>query len=276
MELPVGAVLPYLSFNLPNGYLLCDGNKFDKDKYPFLFDVLKTDILPDLREVALFGCGRNQNFNFKCHDVFNLFETKDDCLQEHEHYATFGTNNSDENNETFAITYNLAGPNIDTYENIITEQITNSEKTPPVRTGNVTRCKGYGVNYIIKAEKTNKIPQIELETYIKQKVEEEIKKKIQVHQFTKYYQSDFDEKILIDNLNGKIFYNKFSTDKKEIYLQNISSKKLKVITFNAGLSQGNLIEEFYLNPEVQVILYINIGQDPYKEYEFVIQAFEVL
>lgn len=56
--LPIGAILPFSSDTVPNGWLLCDGSSFSTTSYPELFDVIGTTYgydadrnpkLPDLR-----------------------------------------------------------------------------------------------------------------------------------------------------------------------------------------------------------------------------------
>lgn len=56
--LPIGAILPFSSNTIPNGWLLCDGSSFSVTSYPELFDVIGTTYgwdddrnpkLPDLR-----------------------------------------------------------------------------------------------------------------------------------------------------------------------------------------------------------------------------------
>ena len=56
--LPIGAILPFSSDTIPNGWLLCDGSSFSVTSYPELFDVIGTTYgydddrnpkLPDLR-----------------------------------------------------------------------------------------------------------------------------------------------------------------------------------------------------------------------------------
>ena len=56
--LPIGAILPFSSDTIPNGWLLCDGSSFSTTSYPELFDVIgitygydddRNPKLPDLR-----------------------------------------------------------------------------------------------------------------------------------------------------------------------------------------------------------------------------------
>lgn len=42
MLVPVGSIFPYAQSSAPNGYLLCDGNTYDRDSYPELFAVIGT------------------------------------------------------------------------------------------------------------------------------------------------------------------------------------------------------------------------------------------
>ena len=64
---PVGSIQMWPSENLPNGYHLCDGSSFDKNKYPLLYAVLGTTYggsgnsfnLPDMRGLFVAGKGDN-------------------------------------------------------------------------------------------------------------------------------------------------------------------------------------------------------------------------
>ena len=57
---PVGAIFAYYGEFAPQGYLLCDGNEFDVNKYPELFNLLGSNRTPDLRNKTIFGAGNKQ------------------------------------------------------------------------------------------------------------------------------------------------------------------------------------------------------------------------
>ncbi|MBD2782957.1 tail fiber protein [Xenorhabdus sp. 38] len=47
--LPIGVPVPWLTENPPEGWLICNGNSFDKAKYPKLAFTYPSGVLPDLR-----------------------------------------------------------------------------------------------------------------------------------------------------------------------------------------------------------------------------------
>ena len=62
--LPIGAILPFSSDTIPNGWLLCDGSVIEQEDYPELFEVLAGNYgiisreeirLPDLRGKVTVG-----------------------------------------------------------------------------------------------------------------------------------------------------------------------------------------------------------------------------
>lgn len=80
LEHQVGVIVGFPG-NVPNGYLLCDGNRFDKNKYPELYEYLGTDVLPDYRECVLVGAGQNTTDSIATHDVYTVGQFKDDQIQ---------------------------------------------------------------------------------------------------------------------------------------------------------------------------------------------------
>ncbi len=105
-EHQVGVIVGFPG-NVPNGYLLCDGNRFDKNKYPELYEYLGTDVLPDYRECVLVGAGQNTTDSIVTHDVYTLGEFKDDQLKDH--YHGIQTNGSSDR-----YTINTSSPNVNT------------------------------------------------------------------------------------------------------------------------------------------------------------------
>ena len=56
--IPVGTIAPYAGSSAPEGWLMCQGDEFDTDKYPDLYAVLgNSNTLPDLRNRFLVGVG---------------------------------------------------------------------------------------------------------------------------------------------------------------------------------------------------------------------------
>lgn len=139
--LPSGIVVPYLCQLNKEGYLECDGSTYDTEKYPGLYDVLGTNVLPDYREVTLVGVGENTTDSIAAHDTFTVGQFKDDQLQTHRH------------------TYN----NITTRTQVATQngaprQATDTSRTSggaTGRTASVTRSKSVGVYFYINAGHLN-------------------------------------------------------------------------------------------------------------------------
>lgn len=130
---PVGVVVAYMGEEPPDGWLLCDGSRFDAARHPALYRVLGTDVLPDMREAALVGTGTRAAGTDR-HDAFALGEFKDDAFASHTHvYNTLGT----------AIG---AG-----FGQSVTGNMYVPLATTAAGSGNVTRGKRLGVNYIIRA-----------------------------------------------------------------------------------------------------------------------------
>ena len=81
---PIGTILSFISDNVPNGYLLCDGREIIQSEYPELYNLLPKNIdnptrkyLPDLRGKFIRGnnSGRDllslQNQDFKTLQIMN-------------------------------------------------------------------------------------------------------------------------------------------------------------------------------------------------------------
>ena len=83
---PVGVVQAYMGAAAPDGWLLCDGSSFDVDEYPKLYEVLGSNILPDLRECTLKGTGTNAQGTV--HSTIALGAFQDDRNKSHSHTMT--------------------------------------------------------------------------------------------------------------------------------------------------------------------------------------------
>lgn len=132
---PVGSILALYTSTIPRGYLLCDGRDTTgtaeelQTVYPYLYAALgNSNVLPDLREMALVGVGENTTDTTTIHDTFTLGEFKDFQTSAHGHALAVETR----------ATFNNVGVPVgvaNTIRNVTT----------------VTRGKRKGVNFIIKA-----------------------------------------------------------------------------------------------------------------------------
>lgn len=148
--LPLGSIIPLHTTKVPAGFLPCNGTSFDRAQYPALYTLLGTDVLPDLRELALVGAGQNTTCTITAHDVYSVGQFKDDQLQDHDHYL--------KNHNIPADCVDVACNNITcTADGIYKDVTSNSFAKLSVgnikagRTGNTTHGKQYGVLYVIKA-----------------------------------------------------------------------------------------------------------------------------
>ena len=144
LEHQVGVIVGFPG-NVPNGYLLCDGNRFDKNKYPELYEYLGTDVLPDYRECVLVGAGQNTTNSIATHDVYTVGQFKDDQVQEHTHYVDLAYSN-----------WGGKSGNTNRIDSSQTSDISYTNKTPlkgisGARAGTVTHGKQKGLNWAIKA-----------------------------------------------------------------------------------------------------------------------------
>ena len=80
--MPIGSILALHDNRVPYGFLPCNGGEFDTTLYPALYTLLRTNKLPDLREMNLVGIGTNATANIATHDVYTLGQFKDDQAQE--------------------------------------------------------------------------------------------------------------------------------------------------------------------------------------------------
>ncbi|WP_167854275.1 shufflon system plasmid conjugative transfer pilus tip adhesin PilV [Escherichia sp. E1130] len=60
---PVGSPIPWPSNSIPNGYLLCNGQAFDRARNPKLAQAYPSGVLPDLRGVFLRGLDAGRGFD---------------------------------------------------------------------------------------------------------------------------------------------------------------------------------------------------------------------
>lgn len=135
--LPLGTILPLYTSSVPTGYLPCDGSTFDASEFPALYGLLGTNVLPDLREVALKGIGLNHNAtNHVSSTGLSVGEYLEDRFQNHSHYLSLQYGGGTAANVFFRSDGN-------------TSSCTGNVRTG--RTGATTEVKSVGVNYVIKA-----------------------------------------------------------------------------------------------------------------------------
>lgn len=60
-NLPVGTIMATCQKNYPAGWLLCDGKKFQQEKYQQLYTLLGKDTTPNLSGRVLLGVGKAQS-----------------------------------------------------------------------------------------------------------------------------------------------------------------------------------------------------------------------
>lgn len=60
---PIGTILSYIGSTAPTGYLLCNGATYDTTTYSELYELLGTNVLPDLRGRFLQGANGNLGTN---------------------------------------------------------------------------------------------------------------------------------------------------------------------------------------------------------------------
>lgn len=90
--LPVGTPIPYPLKTPPTGWLKCNGQTFDKAKYPELAKVYTSGKLPDLRGEFIRGWSDDRS---GIDDGRTLLSVQEDRMQPHIHQDTFGFGNRD-------------------------------------------------------------------------------------------------------------------------------------------------------------------------------------
>jgi len=56
---PIGTIFPYMGNSEPANYMFCNGQAFDKNTYPELYQILGTNTLPNLSGKFLLGSSTN-------------------------------------------------------------------------------------------------------------------------------------------------------------------------------------------------------------------------
>ncbi|WP_272653983.1 tail fiber protein, partial [Providencia sp. PROV091] len=62
-DYPVGAPIPWPQATAPSGFLVCNGQSFNKTTYPLLAKAYPTGVLPDLRGEFLRGLDAGRNID---------------------------------------------------------------------------------------------------------------------------------------------------------------------------------------------------------------------
>lgn len=151
---PLGAVYGIWSNTVPEGFLPCNGAQFDKTQYPFLYNMLGTDYLPDLRECTLVGIGENSTDTLSTHDIYTLGQFKDFATAGFSAAKTAGYTISG-NSVILNSTVNPAN------RKLVTQYVADADATDlqNLQTSSdiVTRMRSKGINYIIKAIPGNEV-----------------------------------------------------------------------------------------------------------------------
>lgn len=164
----VGEIKIWPALTLPgSNWMVCDGRELSRTEYAALFAVLgvtwgigdgvTTFNIPDLRETAPVGAGKNTTDVFEApeidpstgvagtqsHDVYAVGEFKDDQLQSHEH--KLGANGMVQ-----GILYVSVGTGTVKCQISGSETLFTTNLSTDTRSGTTTRGKRKGVNYIIR------------------------------------------------------------------------------------------------------------------------------
>lgn len=153
--LPPGMMAPYGGGSAPSGWLLCDGTAVSRTTYATLFTAIgvvwgvgdgsTTFNLPDLRASAPVGAGTSVGYTQN--ETYSLGAKYNDQMQGHWHQMYGASSGS---GSSFNVgTTNNSGTYTALSDDKVREPKTDGTNGTP-RTGNATRGKVVGVNYIIK------------------------------------------------------------------------------------------------------------------------------
>ena len=149
---PIGSILATVNEVLPWGWHICDGEGFDEERYPEIYDLLGTNKLPDLREATAVGAGENTTDAIEAHDIFELLEFKDDSYKIHGHTLTsaYRYAHADQTDNTMREEVSPEGwfgTRSLNYDNPTEAPVSGINSV-----GNVTMGKSFGVIYMIRME----------------------------------------------------------------------------------------------------------------------------
>ncbi|WP_415668699.1 phage tail protein [Xenorhabdus nematophila] len=84
-NVPVGVPLPWPQDKPPSGYLICNGDRFDKSRYPQLALAYPSGVLPDLRGEFIRGLDAGRNID----SVRKVLSFQEHSIQSHSHSGVF-------------------------------------------------------------------------------------------------------------------------------------------------------------------------------------------
>jgi microcystin-dependent protein len=151
---PSGSILMFAGSTAPDNWLLCDGTAVSRATYNKLFQAIGTTWgagngtttfnLPDMRGAAPAGVGTTPAFYTQA-ETIELGTKYNDQSQGHRHGLSIATGSG----QIFG-TSNIAISSNGTVSVGTTNDLTNDGTNGIPRTGNVTRGKRVGLNFIIK------------------------------------------------------------------------------------------------------------------------------
>jgi hypothetical protein len=190
-SLPIGVPVPWPTENPPEGWLICNGDSFDKEKYPKLAFAYPSGALPDLRGEFIRGLdtggaidpGRtilsHQNFAFEDHaltlptnmwnaDAEDTSTEKDIYAALSDNFAFVGKINSNgqweditqlkvylrDDGKPVGNNRELTMPNVAKYSELRTYKASTGWSNPNLnypQTANETRPRNIAFNYIVRA-----------------------------------------------------------------------------------------------------------------------------
>ena len=191
-EPDVGSIMMTYETEAPYGWFMCDGTDTEgtanelETCYPYLYDICGGNVLPDWRECAPVGAGRNTLDSMSAHDTFEVGQFKDSMISNHTHNRgtmnisgrimdVFGPSGSPQCRGDGAFSVALAGQRADItqyggvgvmpggigsnanmyayYATLNASGNWSGETSNPLncQAGSFTRGKRKGINFIIKA-----------------------------------------------------------------------------------------------------------------------------
>lgn len=140
MTYPVGAPIPWPQATAPAGFLVCNGQSFNKTTYPLLALAYPSGVLPDLRGEFIRGWDDGRGVD----QGRSLLSNQSDAFASHNHYirttssSTSPTEAGDPVRGQFGGTMNSAGG-------------VGSDKSIGMSGGSETRPRNIAFNYIVRA-----------------------------------------------------------------------------------------------------------------------------
>ena len=149
-QINIGTILPSVNDVTEDGWLLCDGSTYDINQYPFLYELLGTDKLPDYRNYNLVGAGTRATA-LGNRDVYAVGETKSESIASHSHSVS-PTTSSIYNTSSNTPSYWNSGSSSGPYSTNFTRYVsisTSSSSSSYYSGSSTTHPKRYGVNFYI-------------------------------------------------------------------------------------------------------------------------------